>query len=157
MFRIVYQFGVLLCFWVLISGSADWQHLSMGVLIAFLVAFVWRRESELIVKRVTPRWLVLSLYAVLALLYEVWIAAWQVVPVVLARQINIEPVLVRVKLHLRTQRLRALYANCITLTPGTLTVHMEGDTLLVHALTRASAEGVLNWGYQETLRRLEDR
>ena len=32
------------------------------------------------------------------------------------------------------------YANSITLTPGTVTVDVDGDMLLVHALTRTGAD-----------------
>ena len=37
---------------------------------------------------------------------------------------------------------RVTYANSITLTPGTVTVYVDGDTFLVHALTEGSAEGL---------------
>ena len=37
---------------------------------------------------------------------------------------------------------RVIYANSITLTPGTVTVSVEPETLLVHALTREGAAGL---------------
>ena len=35
-----------------------------------------------------------------------------------------------------------IYANCITLTPGTLSVDVAGDEIVVHALTREAAAGL---------------
>jgi multicomponent Na+:H+ antiporter subunit E len=35
------------------------------------------------------------------------------------------------------------YANSITLTPGTISVDVKRDEILVHALTRDGAEGLL--------------
>lgn len=39
---------------------------------------------------------------------------------------------------------RALLANAITLTPGTVSMEIEGDEIVVHALSDAAAEGVLS-------------
>lgn len=37
---------------------------------------------------------------------------------------------------------RVIYANSVTLTPGTVTVDLHEDNILVHALTIGSADGV---------------
>ena len=37
---------------------------------------------------------------------------------------------------------KVIYANSITLTPGTVTVDLHDDTVLVHGLTTGAAEGV---------------
>ncbi|MDO4787465.1 MAG: Na+/H+ antiporter subunit E, partial [Fretibacterium sp.] len=44
---------------------------------------------------------------------------------------------------LGTDGARVALANSITLTPGTLTVSLEGDELLVHALDREMAHGLV--------------
>jgi multicomponent Na+:H+ antiporter subunit E len=35
-----------------------------------------------------------------------------------------------------------IYANSITLTPGTVSVELENGSILVHALTKAGADGL---------------
>lgn len=79
------------------------------------------------------------------LLYAPWLAV-QVVKAnlaVIARVLGprhaIDPALVRVPTTARTDLGRALFANSITLTPGTVTVDVEGDRLIVHALVRENA------------------
>ena len=51
----------------------------------------------------------------------------------------IDPAMVTVKTKARTELGKALFANSITLTPGTVTVDVDGDELKVHALVRESA------------------
>lgn len=57
--------------------------------------------------------------------------------------IDITPRLVRVPVEARSDLARCVFANSITLTPGTVTVEVEEDGFLVHALTPdfASPEG----------------
>lgn len=49
--------------------------------------------------------------------------------------IDITPRLVRVPVEARSDLARCVFANSITLTPGTVTVEVEDDGFLVHALT----------------------
>ena len=51
---------------------------------------------------------------------------------------SISPTLARIKTKQKTDVGKVTYANCITLTPGTVTVAIEGDEFLVHALVRDS-------------------
>jgi multicomponent Na+:H+ antiporter subunit E len=46
---------------------------------------------------------------------------------------------VRLRLSQQTALGKVVYANSITLTPGTVTLAIEGDEILVHALTQADA------------------
>jgi multicomponent Na+:H+ antiporter subunit E len=48
-----------------------------------------------------------------------------------------------------------LYANSITLTPGTVSIKMEDDEITVHALTREAAEGVETGVMDAKVTRLE--
>jgi multicomponent Na+:H+ antiporter subunit E len=53
---------------------------------------------------------------------------------VYARRIDIDPGIVTIKTRLKTPVGRLALANSIALTPGSLVVDMEGDTLTVHWL-----------------------
>lgn len=52
----------------------------------------------------------------------------------------VDPRLVRVKATQRSDMGRVIHANSITLTPGTVSVEIEGNEILVHALTPNFAE-----------------
>ncbi len=64
--------------------------------------------------------------------------------VVLDPRLPIDPSLVRVPRPADSLG-TALLANAITLTPGTLTVDVEDDHLLVHALTADTRAEILGW------------
>jgi multicomponent Na+:H+ antiporter subunit E len=51
----------------------------------------------------------------------------------------IDPAMVKVTTEAGTDLGKALFANSITLTPGTVTVDVNGNELLVHALVRESS------------------
>ena len=52
---------------------------------------------------------------------------------------SISPQLVTLPLPQKTDLARVIYANSITLTPGPVTLRLDKDTLLVHALSREAA------------------
>jgi len=52
---------------------------------------------------------------------------------------RIDPAIVRIRTNARTDLGRALFANAITLTPGTVTVDINGERVVVHALVAKSA------------------
>jgi len=76
------------------------------------------------------------------LLWEIAKAAWDVTKRILHPSLPISPVMLRVKATQRTDVGRVIYANSITLTPGTISMELEDDVILVHALTREGADGV---------------
>ncbi len=47
------------------------------------------------------------------------------------------------------------FAAKVTVTPGTISVSLEGDTLVVHAITREAAEGVAHWEIEDRIQELE--
>ena len=55
---------------------------------------------------------------------------------------SISPQLVRLPLPQKGDLARVIYANSITLTPGTVTLRLDDGTILVHALTKEAAEGL---------------
>lgn len=152
----IWQFFILLGFWLFASGSFDWQHLVLGSTAALMLVMFWRDKSEQIVGVVSVRRLWLAVKTIGRLIYEIWAAAWQVVRIVLSSQMAISPTLARTVTKLKTDRMRVFFANSITLTPGTLTVQLDRDHLLVHALTQEAAEGVAAWDFENTLMRLEE-
>ncbi len=54
----------------------------------------------------------------------------------------ISPKTIRIRASQRSDVGRVTYANSITLTPGTVTMYVDRDTFVVHALTEGSAKGL---------------
>ena len=60
------------------------------------------------------------------------------------------------KINLKKDLTRVLFANSITLTPGTVTVELEGDRLIVHGITKDHVEGVRDWYLLNMANELEE-
>ena len=69
-------------------------------------------------------------------------SAWDVSKVILNPSLPVSPTLIRVKTSQKTEVGVVVYANSITLTPGTISVDVGHGEILVHALTRESAAGL---------------
>jgi len=76
------------------------------------------------------------------LVWEVAKANWDVAKRVVQPRMPIRPCVVRVKAGQKEALGRVIYANSITLTPGTVSIAMEGDEIVVHAITPEAAAGV---------------
>lgn len=71
---------------------------------------------------------------------EILIANLDVARRILTPGKSISPELVNVDVPQRTDLGRVIYANAITLTPGTVSVRLDKDRVLVHALSGEGAE-----------------
>jgi len=82
-----------------------------------------------------------------AILYWPWLF-WEIVKanVDVTRRVlglaGISPTIVRIKATQKTELGHVIYANSITLTPGTVTLAVEDGVMIVHALTRGAADGL---------------
>ena len=57
--------------------------------------------------------------------------------------------------NLKTEMARVMLANSITLTPGTITVSLTDQELLVHCLDKSLAEGMEDSEFVKLLEKLE--
>jgi multicomponent Na+:H+ antiporter subunit E len=62
---------------------------------------------------------------------------------VLSPSLPVSPVTFKVTALQRTPLGRTIFANSITLTPGTVSMSIDGDTILVHALSEEGRDDVL--------------
>lgn len=76
------------------------------------------------------------------LLKEIVLANIDVAKAIVSSPMAIAPTVFTVTGSQRSELGRVIYANSITLTPGTVTIDLVDDKLTVHALTPAGLEGV---------------
>lgn len=74
------------------------------------------------------------------LIGEIIKANHTVIKAILSPDLNIEPTLVKVKSTCKSDLAKVIFANSITLTPGTVTLRVDDDILLVHGLYEADAQ-----------------
>lgn len=75
------------------------------------------------------------------LLKEILVANLHVARIILTPSLPISPIMVHYKSSQKSDLGRALYANSITLTPGTITTGIKDDELEVHSLTWVDVDG----------------
>lgn len=125
--------------WLLWSGHYTPQMIAFGAGSCLFCVLVARRMRILDAEG-HPIQLVPGLLTYLPwLVWAIVKANLDVARRILDPALPISPRLVRVRSSQRTEVARALYANSITLTPGTVTVDVQGDEFLVHALTAEAA------------------
>lgn len=76
------------------------------------------------------------------LLVQIVISGVQVAKILLSPSLPIEPSVVRFKVDFPNPHCKMILGNSITLTPGTLTVDIQGDEFIVHAISSVSFEGI---------------
>lgn len=74
------------------------------------------------------------------LMKEIVKANWTVIRACVRADLDINPALVKVKTVCKSDLAKVTFANSITLTPGTVTIEVEGDKMLVHALYEEGAQ-----------------
>jgi len=125
--------------WLLLSGHFEPLLLILGLASVALVVWIAHRmdviDHEGHPIGLTPR----------ILLYWPWLI-WEIVKAnidvmrrILDPALPISPTVVRVPASQKTELGTVIYANSITLTPGTVTIDLEGNDLIVHAFSEDGA------------------
>lgn len=140
--RAAYLGLFLVGLWILLSGRYVALLLALGFVSSALVVAIALRMY--IVDRETHP---IHLHPTIVL-YWIWLA-WEITKAnidvarrILDPRLPISPNLLRVKATQKSDLGRVSYANSITLTPGTVCVDVQGDTIQVHALTKEAAEAL---------------
>ncbi len=129
--------------WLLLSGHYTPLLLSLGLI--SVMSCVWIAVHMGIVDEEMHH-RQFKLYAVVLygfwLMKEIVLACLDVSRRILDPKLPISPVLVQLPVSQQSDMGRTIFANSITLTPGTIAVDLGDQTVQVHALTRAAAEGL---------------
>jgi multicomponent Na+:H+ antiporter subunit E len=130
----------LLAVWLLWSGYYDNTLLVvLGALSCIVVVFLAGRMRLVDAEGVPVElaWRLLR-YAPW-LVWQVFLANLHVARRILDPKLPIHPSVIRVKTGQKSDLGRVIYANSITLTPGTVSINIDEDEIWVHALTKETA------------------
>lgn len=153
----MFIFILLMVFWLLISASADWQHILVGAIFSSILTVFWSNLSisEQYQTDFTVRQVFLLIKYLIMLGYEIVSANITVAMIVLNPRLPISPGMVIMRCDLQRSLVRVLYVNSITLCPGTITVELEDNLLIVHAFTKEYGEEQENSPQYKRLLELE--
>jgi multicomponent Na+:H+ antiporter subunit E len=133
---------VLYAVWLLWSGHFGGLLLVLGALSCLAVVVIAMRMRVVDSEGAPIEHALRALVYVPWLLWEIAKANFDVARRILDPRLPIDPRVIRVRASQRRDLARVIYANSITLTPGTVSIDVAGDRITVHALTREAAEGL---------------
>ena len=140
--------------WLLLSGHYTPLILALGaVSVLIVVWFMWRMErvdEKLDVLPMRPR----LLYYLLWLMWQVVLSNIDLVRRIWDPNLPIRPTWQRLDIKVTSSLAKTLYANSITLTPGTLTTDVREDHFMVHSLSPDGIEDLRKGGMEEQIQRL---
>ncbi|MFH2001629.1 MAG: Na+/H+ antiporter subunit E [Planctomycetota bacterium] len=141
----IYTFFILSGFWVLMSGKFDAFHLTLGAISCLLISYL---SHDLLFSglghRRKPGIPFRFILYIPWLLYQIVLANIHVVRLALDPRAaeHVDPRIIRFKTKLKQDMSKVTFANSITLTPGTITVHITDDEFVVHAISEKAASGL---------------
>ncbi|MCD2183806.1 Na+/H+ antiporter subunit E [Rhizobium sp. GN54] len=126
---------LLLVLWIVFNASAAPAILLVGLLVASAIAWIFATRSAVWSDvLLTPRVLFHFLVYTGVFVVEMVKANLNMLRYVYAPRIDIHPGIVKINLRLRSPIGRLALANSIALTPGSLVMDIDGDTLFIHWL-----------------------
>jgi len=132
----------LVAFWLLNSGHYTSLILWLGVISIVAVVYIVHR-MDVVDNESQPLGLskkILGYYVWLA--KEIILANISVVKQIWLGKDTISPTLTTIYASQKTDMGKVIYANSITLTPGTVTVDIVADRITIHALMRETIKGL---------------
>jgi len=135
---------VMFAYWLLLSGHTSPWLLASGALCAVAVTLFGLRmgyaDAEGHPIGLVPRGFAYWPW----LAKEIVMSALNVSRLILDPKLSISPTLIRTRVSQKTPTGQVIYANSITLTPGTISVelHSRDKEILVHAISSDAAEGL---------------
>ncbi len=146
---------VLFGFWLLLSGHYTTLLLTFGALTT-IGAAAYARHMGILDSEGHPIQLVFR-----AIFYWPWLI-WQIVKsalsvtrIILSPSLPIFPTMLKVRGSQKSDLGINIYANSITLTPGTITVGVKDDNLTIHAITGENADELVEGGMDRKVRDFE--
>ncbi len=131
--NIFVSFIIAFIFWILLNNTLDPMILGIGALLSLGLSLVFCARCDLFSEiKLTPAALLYTFIYIIVFLYELIKSNLDVARRVITPSLPINPGIVEVKTRLRSKMGRMILANSITLTPGTLTIDIVGDTLYIH-------------------------
>lgn len=145
--------------WIIFNGNITVEIAVIGLAVAVAVfAFICKFMDYSLKKEILLYKKLLAFIGyVMILIIEIIKANIAVIHMIVTQREVVEPVIVRFRTSLRTETARVILANSITLTPGTITVSLEGDEYEVHCLDKSLAEGIEDSMFVKLLEKMEGK
>lgn len=151
------MFILIFAVWLILNGKITLELCVIGLVLSaalffFLCRFMdYSVRAEITVFRLAP----MMIRYLWVLVQEIVKANLVILGIILSPEMEPEPALAYFDTDLTSDMARAVLADSITLTPGTITVSVEGNTFCVHCLDKDLAVGLNDSVFVRLLREME--
>ncbi len=131
-------------FWIILNGRITVEIAVTGLFVAgllylFMCKFLgWNVQKDIY----SLKFIIFMINYLCVLIVEIVKSALATIAIIFNEKVEKQPVVVSFDVDIKSPVLRVLLANSITLTPGTITVNLEGKRFTVHALDESFADGI---------------
>lgn len=151
------MYVLLFVLWIIFNGNITLEIVLFGLVISALIYIFSCKFFDFSIKKDINMIKKLGYFIeYMAVLFVLIIKAnIETLKLIVSNRYDIEPTLVTFDVHFESDVTKVLFANSITLTPGTITAEVEGDTYKVHALDESFIDGINEGKIVDILHRME--
>ncbi len=129
----IFLYLLVFALWMLLAGNLDGAEMAAGAVVALIVTLASRPHLGILTGLIISPAALLPLLRYLGSFFIALVQAnIDMARRVLSPSLPLQPAVVEVETRLESPLGRLILANSITLTPGTLTVDVQDQRLLVH-------------------------
>jgi multicomponent Na+:H+ antiporter subunit E len=129
----IYLFFILMIIWLALTMSFNKVELITGIIICLILSIIlFRNYHKIGLPALSLKRLIYLCIYIIVLFREIIIANFDVAYRVIHPKLPIKPGIVVIKTELKNDLAKMILANSITLTPGTFTLDINNDKLLIH-------------------------
>ena len=148
---------LLFILWFVLNGRVTLEVTLWGVGVTALIYFFLCKFTAFSVKKDIKLcrnfFLIIAYFGVL--LKEIFVSNFNIVKVILRPKMTPVPEIVHIYIDIKSDFLKTMLANSITLTPGTITVDLEGNHFTVYSLDKSMIDGFENSTLVKLARKME--
>ena len=148
---------LLFILWFVLNGRVTLEVTLWGVGVTALIYFFLCKFTVFSVKKDIKLcrnfFLIIAYFGVL--LKEIFVSNFNIIKVILKPKMTPVPEIVHIYIDIKSDFLKTMLANSITLTPGTITVDLEGNHFTVYSLDKSMIEGFENSTLVKLVRKME--
>lgn len=132
----------LLLFWFVLSGQVAIFFIVAAIVSVVIVVLIDRKlfTNSPLILGIKLSWIIF----IFRIFKDMLLSTIEVSKLIWLKPQSISPCCDWIECELENKMLQTIYANSITLTPGTMSMDIKGNKILVHALTSSIMEELRN-------------
>ncbi len=143
--------------WIIFSENLTLEILVIGFFFSIYISFINKSLLKYEKPKLNFGYFILFFKYLFLLLVEIVKANVHVALIILSPKPKLDSTIIKHTTKLKSDFHKMILANSITLTPGTLTISVEGNSLKVHCLKENFKLGIENSKFEKILLQIEEK